>query len=221
MTQGTYESYNIQSEDLKTHWTAIGATFLKAKELNVDDGINSKVFHFLLEEWKRLYPSFVLEPIKNAVMEGFHYAQTQGFEKDEKIKETATAFRVYYYLAQYFSLKIEPNVIKEHTVENYPEYDIHFGDANRDLFMLLSEVWEELDNRNTSDADYFEDIDGYYYETELNYLHSFLSDCWNETKEKTGSTAIAILSEATAVGCDYLLDEKRELNRNEQILERQ
>lgn len=218
----TYEYHNIQSEDLKTNWDFIGPTFLKAKELNVDDGSNNNVYNFLFEEWKRLYPSFVLHPVKNAVMKGFHFAQTQGFERERNIKETATAFRVYYYLAQYFSLKIEPNVIKKHPKGLDTEYDIHFGDANRDLFMLLSEVWEELDNGNTSDADCFEDVDGYYYETELEYLHLFLSDCWNEAKQKTGSTAIAILSEATACDYDYLLDEKRQLNRNEtSILERQ
>lgn len=217
----TYESYNIQSEDLKTHWNLIGPTFIKAQELNVDDGINIKVYNFLLEEWKRLYPSFVLEPVKKAVMEGFYYAQTQGFEREGKVKEEITVFRVYYYLLQYFSLKIEPNVIKEHDIENYPEYDIHFGDANRDLFMLLSEVWEELDNANTSDAFYFEDVDGYYYETELIYLQTFLSDCWNETKSKTGSTAYAILSEATAGDYDYWLDEKRDLKSSEtSLLER-
>lgn len=222
MTQGTYESYNIESEDLKTHWNVIGTTFINAKELNADDGSNDKVFHFLLEEWKRLYCSFVLEPIRNTVMESFYYVQTKGFEKEGKIKEIATAFRVYYYLSQYFSLKIRPNVIKEYTVENYPEYDVHFGDANRDLFMLLDEIWEELNNANTSEAGSFEDVDGYYYETELDYLQSFLADCWNETKIKTGSTAIAILSESTAVGYDYLLDEKRKLYIHETtILERQ
>ena len=218
----TYESYNIQSEYLKIHWNVIGSTFIKAKEINVDDGSNDKVFHFLLEEWKRLYHPFVLDPIKNAVMDGFYYVQTQGFEREGKIKETATAFRVYYYLAQYFLLKIEPNVIKEETSDGCPEYEIHYGDANRELFMLLVEIWEEINNTNSSDAGYFEDVDGFYYETELEYLHSFLSDCWNETKNKTGSAAIAILSEATAVGYDYLLDEKRKLSSTETtILERQ
>lgn len=218
----SYKSYNIQSEYLKTYWNVIGPTFIKAKEMNVNDGSNDKVFHFLLEGWKRLYHSFVLDPIKNAVTDGFYFVQTQGFEREGKIKETATAFRVYYYLAQYFSLMIRPNQMKEPSIENFPEYEIHYGDANRELFMLLGEIWEELDNINSTDAGSFEDIDGYYYETELEYLHSFLSDCWNETKNKTGSTAIAILSEATAVGYDYLLDEKRKLSSTETtILERQ
>lgn len=216
------EFYDIQSENLKTHWNVIGPTFIKANEMNLDDGSNNKVFHFLLEEWKRLYHSFVLYPIKNAVIDGFHFVQTQGFEREGKIKETATAFRVYYYLAQYFSLMIRPNQMKEPSIENFPEYEIHYGDANRELFMLLNEILEELDNRNSSDTGSFEDIDGYYYETELEYLHSFLSDCWNETKNKTGSTAIAILSEATAADYDYLLDEKRKLSSTETtILERQ
>lgn len=216
------EFYDIQSENLKTHWNVIGHTFIKAKQMNVDDGTNDKVFHFLLEEWKRLYHPFVLDPIKNAVMDGFYYAQTQGFEREGKIKETATAFRVYYYLAQYFSLMIRPNQMKEPSIENFPEYEIHYGDANRELFMLLNEIWEELDNRNSSYSGSFEDIDGYYYEKELEYLHSFLSDCWNETKNKTGSTSIAILSEATAADYYYLLDKKRKLSSIETtILERQ
>lgn len=216
-----YEFYNIQSENLKTHWYFIGPTFIKAQEMNVDDGNNNKVFNFLLEEWKRLYCSFVLHPIKDKVMKSFYYVQTQGFEKEEKIKETATAFRVYYYLIQYFLLIIEPNAIKEDISDSCLEYEIHYGDANRELFMLLVEIWEELDNKNSSDAMYFEDIDNYYYETELKYLHSFLSDCWNETKNKTGSTAIAILSEATAGDYDYFLDEKRKLSITEtNILER-
>lgn len=202
-----HEAYNVKSEDLKAYWEIIGDTYIRAIAINEPDDDNMELFLFLFEEWKRLYPSFVLQPVKSKVMKHFYFAQTKGFEEEKQIKEEITAFRVFYYLAQYFSLKIQPNSIREYKSESYPDYDMHSGDANRKLFLLLSEIWEELNEGYFNDD--FEDFDGDFYDTELSYLQSFLADCWNETKQLTGSTAIAILSEGTAADGDYLLDESR------------
>ncbi|TPD69998.1 hypothetical protein [Flavobacterium microcysteis] len=217
------EQYDIQSELLKNHWNVMGTTYLSAKKKNVDDGNNDAVLEFLHEEWERIYPEFVLNPVKNEVIERFYFAQTKGFEKEKQLNGEVTAFRVYYYLCQYFSLKIEPNVITDYNPENYPQYDIHFSDTNRLLFDLFSELWDEINRDNESDFYSFEEFDlEEFYETEVDLLQLFLAECWNETKAKTHSTAIAILSEATAVGDDYFLDEKRILSDSEaEILNRQ
>lgn len=215
-----HEAYNVKSEYLKAYWKIIGDTYIRFKTIAEQDEKNTSPYFFLLEEWKRLYPSFVLQPLKNKVMKRFYFAQTKGFEEEKQIKEEITAFRVIYYLAQYFFLKIEPNIIREDKPEILPEYDIHLGDANRKLFLLLSEIWEECNSNIDEDA-YLQDFDNYFYDVELAFLQSFLADCWNETKQLTGSKAIAILSEGTAAGYDYLLDENRWLEEDETgILER-
>lgn len=214
------EAHNIQSKLLKNHWDIISSTYLIAKQKNVDDGENNAVFEFLKEEWERIYSTFVLHPVKSEVMDRFYFAQTKGFEREKQLKEEITAFRIYYYLYQYFSLKIEPNVIKNYNIENYPQYDMHYGDANQSLYDLFAELWDEINSGNDLDAGSFYEYDlGEFYETELNLLQSFLADCWNETKVKTQSTVIAILSETIH---NYLLDEKRILSDTEtEILDRQ
>lgn len=203
-----HKACNVKSEFLKAYWKIIGDTYIRVKTIAEQDKFNADRYFFLLEEWKRLYPSFVLQPLKSKVMKHFYFAQTKGFEEEKQIKEEITAFLVVYYLRQYFFLKIQPNIIREDKPEILAEYDIHFGDANRKLFLLLSEIWKEL-NSHVDDDDYLQDFDSYFYDAELGFLQSFLADCWNETKQQTGSTAIAILSEGTAADSDYLLDESR------------
>lgn len=215
-----HEAYNVKSEYLKAYWKIIGDTYIRFKTIAEQDEFNEGRYFFLLEECKRLYPSFVLQPLKSKVMKHFYFAQTKGFEEEKQIKEEITAFRVVYYLRQYFFLKIEPNIIREDKPNILVEYDIHSGGANRKLFLLLSEIWEECNSQVDGDS-YLQDFDNYFYDEELAFLQSFLADCWNETKQLTGSTAIAILSEGTGTGYDYLLDESRYIEDSEtDILEK-
>ncbi|MGG5507671.1 MULTISPECIES: hypothetical protein [unclassified Myroides] len=216
-----HEELNIQSELLKKHWDLIGETYVVAKEKykvcfsNNTDEMNwkyQKIFDFLVEKWKDIYPKFVLIPIENQVFEMFYKIQTKGFEKEKNISEEIDKFSVYYYLCQYFYLFVIPSLRDNYTYEDYPRFEIKTDNQNLLLREIFSELWYELTG-NDEEFEEFDDLDlEEFNDIEFFLLSSFLTKCWNETKTKTGTKVIAILSEATNVGENYFLDENRVLS---------
>ena len=221
-----YEELNIQSEILKNHWNLIGETYVIAKEKykecysenNTDENIwkYQKVFSFLTEKWKSIYPEFVLLPIENQVFELFYKIQTKGFEKEKYISEAIEKFNVYYYLSQYFYLFVIPSLRDNYKYEDYPRFEIKTDDQNLLLYEIFGELWNELNEDADDEFGDFDELDlEEFNDIEFRSLGLFLSECWNKTKLKTGSKVIATLSEATSVGENYYLDENRILSDKE------
>ena len=220
-----HEELKIQSELLKKHWDLIGETYIVAKEKykecfsdnNIEDNIRKyqKVFDFLVEKWKSIYPEFVLIPIENQVFEMFYKIQTKGFEKEKNISEEIDKFSVYYYLCQYFYIFVIPILRENYTYEDYPRFEIKTDNQNLLLREIFSDLWYEL----TGDDKEFEEFEvldlDEFNDIEFLLLSSFLAKCWNETKAKTETKVIATLSEATSVGENYFLDESRILSDKE------
>ncbi|MBS9767424.1 MAG: hypothetical protein KGV44_07780 [Flavobacteriaceae bacterium] len=220
------ENLNIESELLKEHWDLIGASYTKAlkkyEKCNENEETDEEVKYeelidFLTEEWKRIYPEFVLKPYENKILDLFYSIQTNKFEKEKNIPSKITKFNVFYYLCQYFYIFVLPNLKDDLKYEDYPRFEIETNDENIFLRKLFDEIWFEL-NKDNEDSE-IEELGDFglfeFNEIEFNLLSSFLSKCWSETKIKTGSNVIATLSESTGVGKNYFLDEDRVLSDEE------
>jgi hypothetical protein len=219
----TDEQLDIKSELIKENLELIELTYRKAlkehntnksKTIEPSEWKNKNVFNILIEEFKRLYPIFVLEPIKNEVLNLFNQVLDRHYEKEKSITKMLNVFHVSYYTVQYFRILIQPlqnRLIEEY--QQFPKLDIETNDENILLNDIFEEVWEEIiDDNNQPWTDIVDDL---FYDIEVNLLSEFLSKCWNETKAKTNSNAKAILSEMSGVGETYLLDENRVLENGE------
>lgn len=220
------EEFNIKSEILKDNWNLIGEIYITAKEKYKDCyaeyNSNKKswkyetLFEFLTKEWENIYPKFILLPIENQVFDLFHTIQTKGFEKEKNISEEIDKFSVYFCLFQYFYIFVNPSLEENYTYEEFPRFEIKPNHQNRFLYILFEEIWSELKEDNDDEFGDFIEFDlSNFYDIEFRLLCEFLSKCWNETKSKTGSKAIATLSEATGSGENYFLDENRILSEKE------
>ena len=223
-----HEKYNIQSEILKNHWDIIGDTYVKAKEKyeecfleNNDDEDYwkyGKVFELLIEEWKIIYPKFVLFPLENKILDLFYTIQTKGFENEKNIKEEINKFTVFYYLTQYLYIFVIPSNRNNFSYEEQPRFEIKTDDPNLLLREIFEEIWDEINLKDDEEFGTFDELDlGEFYNIEFNSLNVFLSKCWNNTKAKTNTKVIAILSESTGAGESYFLDENRILSDEELI----
>ncbi len=217
---------NIESEILKNEWHLIGNIFEKAQEKynccsekNATDEFEKyeEVIEFLIQEYEKIYPKFVLEPYKENVINLFNSIQTKEFEKQKNISNEITKFQVFYYLCQYFYIFVLPILEENIEYEDQPRFEINTKDENIKLFKIFNEIWWELNKENeSSEFELLEDFELLeFYEIQVKLLTEFLSECWLKTKEETNSNVIAIMSESTGVGKNYLLDEKRVLTDNE------
>lgn len=200
------EAKNIQSKLLKEYWLSISNTYgklLKAYQFSKKDEANiHSISNLLINEWKAVYPKFVLNPIEEQVLKLFHKIQTQGFEKEKDITSKIKIFEVYYYTAQYFDIFILPHDVNQ-SYNEFPRFEIKTNDENLILHRIFKDVWYEFL------PDFDEKL---YYElignnlNEYTMLYEFLSNCWLKTKKVTKSNVQALLTESTGQGITVYLD---------------
>jgi hypothetical protein len=217
-----------KSQLLNEYWDLIAQTYISAKEkykvcysqnnLNEDEWKYQNLFDFLTEEWKRIYPNFVLVPIEKRVLDLFYAIQTKEFEKQKNISQEINKYTVYYYLSQYFYLFVTPTLRDQYNFEDQPRFEIKTDDENILLLEIFEEIWNELNDKDDDEFGDFDELDlEGFYEFEFNALGAFLSKCWNKTKEETNTKVIATLVESTGAGENYFLDENRNISDLELI----
>jgi hypothetical protein len=206
--------YPFESEVLNENWELLKPFYDSLKEILDDhdpeeeeessfgwslfDSLYDRVYH----EWQQIYVKVVLEPVRERILEIFKEALLKEFKTQPKIKE----YYVLYYVLQYFFVGIQP---KDENEEHF-RIDLESSESknmNRHLYFLIDVLWEELELTELSGEQIFYDSSE-FYDLEVEYLLDFLSELWNEAKAITKVNATAILTEATAAGSDYRLDDK-------------
>ena len=206
------ENFEIKSSLLREKWDSINTIYYSLKEelSKNKSGIEfDELYDFLLEEWRNIYPSFVLHPIKEKVLNLFFQAQTTDFKLKTPTKDKTKVYSVHYYLLQYFSIGIIPH----HDYENFPDIGLsssESGNPNLILYDIFEEICSELGLDSITEDDLFYDSSE-FYQVEVALLSDFLSKCWNETKSKTKLNVKGILFESTGAGIDYNLDENKKI----------
>ncbi|WP_179006563.1 hypothetical protein [Winogradskyella forsetii] len=219
----TINNSDIQSQLIKNNWQLINSTYEKAYQINsemksrtteIGRWKNETLYKFLEEEYKRHYPVFVLEPIKNDISNLFKKVHNQEFESQMSITDKISLFSVYYYISQYFRILIEPNQnLRSERYSDFPEMEIETDDENIKLKDIFKELWEEIINDNNES--WIDVGSEEFYQIEVKMLSGFLSNQWNKAKAENNSNLKAILFEMSDVGERYLLDENRILAKGE------
>ncbi|MEK9612804.1 MAG: hypothetical protein VW080_02625 [Flavobacteriaceae bacterium] len=214
------EKIKIKSKLIREHWELISSTFhkvlkefqkCKQKEVFDDEWKYDTVFDVLLEEWNRIYPSYVLLPIQEELRKLFFKVQSKEFEKEKYISSEIDIFCVWYYTCQYFYIFIEPFNLSEQYEKN-PRFDINTNDKNLLLLRIFGAIWDEISSVEDPESGEFGEFDlEEFYDAELNLLHFFVSKCWNDVKAITKTKVKAIMNESTGAGEIYYLDENRYL----------
>ena len=201
---------NIKSELIREYLDSIHSTYDKIC-IEFDKISNScknptEILHELkptiIQEWQKMYKSFVLKPIEDDVMSLFNKIQTDEFEKSKSIIKKVQIFEVYYYTAQYFYIFVLP-VGADQEFDDFPRFEIKMNENNLTLKSLFSEMMLELDIMVSYEL-WWEIILKDLREYDL--LYDFLSYCWLTMKSKTETNITAILSEATGFGTTVFLD---------------
>ncbi|GFD73600.1 hypothetical protein KUL113_30200 [Tenacibaculum sp. KUL113] len=206
------ENFEIKSNLLREKWDSINTVYYSLKEelSKHKSAIEfDQLYDFLLEEWRKIYPSFVLYPIKEKILNLFFQAQTTDFELKTPTKDKTKVYSVHYYLLQYFSIGIIPH----HGYESFPDIRLkssESGDPNLTLYEIFEEICSELGLDSITEDDLFYDSSE-FYQIEVELLSDFLSKCWNETKSKTKLNVKGILFESTGADIDYNLDENKKI----------
>ena len=223
------QDFNIESELLHEHWETINIAYgsivkiVKEEEANEEEldfevNLFNRLYDIIFSQFREIYPTFVLDPIKDEVLTLFEKAQTTDLNLKNPSKSTTKVYCVYYYVLQYFTIGIQPY----YEYEKFPDLSLNRPDRSTDLNLLLyelfEEIWEELALEDSTGEEIFDDKTE-FYDLEVAYLSEFLSNCWNETKAKTNTKVVGILDEATACGDTFSLDENRTLKDADEILE--
>jgi hypothetical protein len=216
------EHFNFESELLNEHLEIIYPVYLNFKaladdyNLNVDtdnefdlETLSEPLYLNALYYWEKIYPQFVLNPIKEKITEVFIEAQKTNFELKSPSQFEEKIYLIHYYILQYFSIGIKPY----HEHESFPNLGLKTADSgnlNLLLYNLFEELWYELKIDILTDEELFDDCSE-FYDLEVKLLSDFLSKCWNDAKLKTKVKSVGILVESTAVGPTYSLDENKVL----------
>ncbi|CAM1349454.1 MULTISPECIES: hypothetical protein [Tenacibaculum] len=206
------ENFEIKSNLLREKWDSINTVYYSLKEelSKNKSGIEfDQLYDFLLEEWRNIYPSFVLHPIKEKILNLFFQAQTTDFKLKTPTRDKTKVYSVHYYLLQYFSIGIIPH----HDYESFPDIRLkssESGDPNLILYEIFEEICSELGLDSITEDDLFYDSSE-FYQIEVELLSDFLSKCWNETKSKTKLNVKGILFESTGADTDYNLDKNKKI----------
>ena len=206
------ENFEIKSNLLREKWDSINTIYYSLKEelSKNKSGIEfDQLYDFLLEEWRNIYPSFVLHPIKEKILNLFFQAQTTDFKLKTPTRDKTKVYSVHYYLLQYFSIGIIPH----HDYESFPDIRLkssESGDPNLILYEIFEEICSELGLDSITEDDLFYDSSE-FYQIEVELLSDFLSKCWNETKSKTKLNVKGILFESTGADTDYNLDKNKKI----------
>ncbi|GGG07541.1 hypothetical protein GCM10011344_05100 [Dokdonia pacifica] len=216
------EKFDLKSELLNNHLETIYPTYLSFKKLVNDynlkldtdheiytDTLYDSLYDITLNEWRKVYHKFVLDPIKEEITEVFKKALKIDYKLKKPSKFKEKIYCVHYYILQYFSIGILPY----HEHDYFPDLGLKTtdsGNLNLLLYKLFNELWYELKIDTLIDDDLFDDRTE-FYDLEVKFLSEFLSKCWKEAKSFTNSKAIGILVESTAVGETYSLDENKVL----------
>ena len=209
----------VKSKLLKENWHFIEDVYIKLKNKSskTQKGILSffksdqedlsfkEVYDVLLNEWKIVYPKFVLEPIREDVLELFFKAQNTDFTQNNELDVKQRSYYVHYYLCQYFSLGIIPNGESN----NFPDMSLNtsnYEDKNLELYEVFEAIYTELNFDSLTEEELFDD-NSEFYQAEVVMLRSFLSECWNETKLKTNLDVKGVLIESTGADDAYSLDD--------------
>ena len=214
------EDFDIESELLHEYWELINEVYglaaerLKKEEENVEDfSFESTLFNDLYElflhHWKKIYPAFVLYPKKEEILSMFLRAQNSDLYLKSPSKSKTKIYSVHYYIAQYFSITVEP--YHEYDVSKFPNIQSKDSeDLNMLLYEIFEEIFEELELEEETGEGIFDDKTE-FYDAEVEFLTKFLAQCWNETKSKTKTNAVAVRTESTAIGDTVLLDDDKKL----------
>jgi hypothetical protein len=135
---------NIKSELIREYLDSIHSTYDKIC-IEFDKISNScknptEILHELkptiIQEWQKMYKSFVLKPIEDDVMSLFNKIQTDKFEKSKSIIKKVQIFEVYYYTAQYFYIFVLP-VGVDQEFDDFPRFEIKMNENNLTLKSLF------------------------------------------------------------------------------------
>lgn len=206
------KNHELKSELLKEHWDSIATVYHSLKKELASNSFEidfDELYDFLLEEWERIYTSFVLSPFRKEIISLFSKAQTTDFKLKTPSKNKTKVYAVHYYVLQYFSIGIAPY----HSYEDFPDLCLNSSasnDPNLVLYDIFEEICSELDLDSVTEDELFYDRSE-FYQIEITLLRNFLSECWNEAKAITKSDVRGILFEATGADIDYNLDDNTRL----------
>lgn len=205
-------NFNVKSELIKKHWKHVNELYVSYKELletyDEDEELPyDELYDIGFEHWKEQYFGFVLEPIRDKVLDFFYKAQITDFKSAGTVKRKEKTYLIFYYLYQYFSLGIKAY----HEDEEFEEIRLDVSmDLNMDLYRVFEEVWEEFGLGTKLDAELFEEKEE-FYAIEVEMLKPFLSECWNAAKLKSSKKVKGILLEATGGDIGHSLDNNQKL----------
>ncbi len=204
------ENFEIKSNLLREKWDSINTVYYSLKEelSKYESGIEfDELYDFLLEEWRSIYSSFVLYPLKEKILELFLQAQKISSKLEHSAKEESKIYSVHFYLYQYFHIGIIPP-------DHSPDLSLdtaNIGNPNKILYRVFEEICSELELDHITKSDLFDEDFEDFYEVEVELLRFFLSECWNEVKSQTKLNVKGILFESTGADIDYNLDENKKI----------
>lgn len=157
--------------------------------------------------WNSLYKTFVLESMRDNVLDFFYKLQTGTLEEQVSAPYTISVIDIDYDLLNGFDLLATQSYLL-YPWENYKDFqpqikcDNQITDTRKSILnRICEEIYEELN------IDTFDDLqetleDGYYdfdylltenKRQDYEYYIEFMRNCWNYTKGKTGSNVLGFM----------------------------
>ena len=204
------ENYSITSQTVKENWELLKPAYVRIQELLKDhdpeedpESLYWKLNAVIFSEWSENYQNFVLEPVREGILEIFKEALEIEFEADSEEKQ----YYVIYYLLQYFFVGIEPADDEDHfRIDLELDEELGEDDRNLQLYSMYRALWRELKLADIAGEEFNEHNTDEYYEYELDSLTKFLSELWKQAKEITKVKAKATLIEGTGADGEVELD---------------
>ena len=216
------ENYNGKSQLIKTNWELINNSYKRISDLikpyqskgSIELEDLGNIYKIIVEEWNIVYPNYVFSKIKKDTQNVFNKVQTRGFEVEKSVSVEINNFTIFYYIADYFNIYIEPNPRVIQNNENVIFQITQDDELNQELRDIFNELWNEITDEildNEDKEDFFDEILSEFYDAEVRLLEKFLAEYWNKEKQITHSDTRAFMAEHTGVGHIFYLDEKKVL----------
>jgi hypothetical protein len=108
--------YPFESETLNENWELLKPIYDSIKEVldeydpdeeeefSFESSLHEMLYDRVFSEWRELYPTYVLEPVREGILDVFKEALSRDFTTQPKVKE----YLVIYYISQYFFVGVQP-----------------------------------------------------------------------------------------------------------------
>ncbi len=230
------EIYRLVSESLKYYDLNNFSTFNKSsKGIRFNNGALDLVLIMETFEscWNYYYKTFVLESMRNEVLEFFYKIQTRSLEQQVSAPHPISVVDINYDLINGFNLVATQSYLlypyKEYK-DFQPELKCDNKIANNHkniLSRICEEIYEELnitiyDDLQETLEDGYDDFDVLITENkrqDYEFYFQFMRNCWKYTKGKTGSDILGFMFFHDGLRYSSLDDDKFSTNKVSELKE--